>query len=292
MTVQVTDPRLLSHQVFPDQDFPLVIRPNYPQQSTDFHRHQYTEMVIIHAGHGHHLTETESYPITVGDVFVIPEGEQHAFEATSDLALTNVLLRPQQLGLPLAQLQKLPGYHALFLLEPHHRPQSAGGGRLHLHVDDLLCVTHLLADIERALIERTLGYEAIALAHCTQLLVFLARRYNHHITNDSASVMRVANALSAIHVRYAEKLTLSELADIASMSISHFSNVFREATGYAPVDYLIRFRVQRAVELLHHSLIPVAEVGRMVGIPDASFFAREFKTLMGSSPSDYRRQRA
>lgn len=82
---------------------------------------------------------------------------------------------------------------------------------------------------------------------------------------------------------------LEELASAAGLSVPHFSALFRRQTGYSPIDYLIRQRIQRACQLLDTSALPIATVARAVGYEDAYYFARCFRRIVGSSPSAYRK---
>ena len=74
------------------------------------------------------------------------------------------------------------------------------------------------------------------------------------------------------------------------MSRFHFSRLFRDETGQAPYQYLLRVRLAKATELLrggHHS---VTEAALASGFSDLSRFASMFKKHTGKSPSEVRRQ--
>lgn len=69
---------------------------------------------------------------------------------------------------------------------------------------------------------------------------------------------------------------------------TNFYRKVRELTGMSPNDYLRKCRMERAAELLCNSTEPVSEVCAQVGIPDAQYFSRVFKTFYGVTPSAYR----
>lgn len=85
-----------------------------------------------------------------------------------------------------------------------------------------------------------------------------------------------------------ERITLGQLARRACLSASHYSAVFRRRYGYAPVDWLIRQRIQRACMLLQGGNEKIAWVAREVGIADAYYFSRLFRRVMGVSPRSFR----
>ena len=84
-------------------------------------------------------------------------------------------------------------------------------------------------------------------------------------------------------------LTLDELADYISLSKSHFIHLFKEVTGYSPIDYYMRLKIQRACQYLDLTECSVKEVSKNIGIQDPYYFSRMFSKIMGQSPSDYRK---
>jgi len=71
---------------------------------------------------------------------------------------------------------------------------------------------------------------------------------------------------------------------------SRLCQLFKARTGLAPLEWLIRYRIEQAGKLLKDSGFPVAEIARRVGFDDPSFFARVFRKRTGLSPSSYRRK--
>ena len=69
---------------------------------------------------------------------------------------------------------------------------------------------------------------------------------------------------------------------------TNFYRKVREVMGMSPNDYLRKCRMERAAELLRSTEAPVSEVCAQVGMPDAQYFSRVFKTFYGTSPSIYR----
>lgn len=81
----------------------------------------------------------------------------------------------------------------------------------------------------------------------------------------------------------------SAVADRARLSCSHFSRGFRQSTGWAPHQWLIRARVARAQELLIDSAQPLADIAIGVGFSDQAHFTRSFGKVVGVSPGAWRR---
>lgn len=91
-----------------------------------------------------------------------------------------------------------------------------------------------------------------------------------------------------IHERMHEPLLLGDLARVAKLHPTYFSDRFHELVGVRPLEYLTRRRVERAQYLLLTSRGSVKQVAAEVGVPDAAYFSRIFSRFCGCSPSDYR----
>jgi AraC-like DNA-binding protein len=86
------------------------------------------------------------------------------------------------------------------------------------------------------------------------------------------------------------RTSVAELAALARLSPSHFAALFRRATGTGVLQYQTRLRMSRARELLDTTDRSIAEIARALGYADPFYFSRQFRSVHGTSPSDYRVQ--
>lgn len=98
----------------------------------------------------------------------------------------------------------------------------------------------------------------------------------------------VAAAAAWMREHLDEKITLEQAARRSCLSASHFSAMFRQRFGYAPIDWLIRQRIQLACSLLRSGPDKIEWIGRQVGIADPYYFSRLFRRVMGVSPREFR----
>jgi AraC family transcriptional regulator of arabinose operon len=98
----------------------------------------------------------------------------------------------------------------------------------------------------------------------------------------------VAVAIAHLQDVYADNVSVARLAAQAGLSVSHFSSLFRRATGCGPREYQTRLKMSRGRELLDTTDLPVASVARMVGYEDPFYFSRQFRAVHGLTPSEYR----
>ncbi|MCC0035241.1 MAG: helix-turn-helix transcriptional regulator [Hoeflea sp.] len=88
---------------------------------------------------------------------------------------------------------------------------------------------------------------------------------------------------------FAVDISLSQLADIAGLSIPHFCRAFRQTTGLPPYPFVIQRRIDRSKEYLRHSDMSVTDIALACGFSSSSHFANTFRREAGLSPLAYRR---
>lgn len=91
-----------------------------------------------------------------------------------------------------------------------------------------------------------------------------------------------------IDAGYREELSLGEVANQVNVSAGYFSLLFKKATGINFVEYVARFRVEKAKNLLQNPKFRISEVAFDVGFQSLSQFNRTFLRFAGVSPRGYR----
>ena len=97
----------------------------------------------------------------------------------------------------------------------------------------------------------------------------------------------LSRALEAIHSDPGKPWSLGSLASQANMSRSAFATRFKNLVGETPIEYLTRWRMQRAATLLESSDAPLKEVVASSGYASQAAFRTMFKRWVGESPSSY-----
>jgi AraC family transcriptional regulator len=90
----------------------------------------------------------------------------------------------------------------------------------------------------------------------------------------------------------AEKISLTNLAGLVSLSPYHFCRAFRQSFGTPPHRYHSSHRIERAKTLLVESASSVTEIGMAVGFGETSSFTAAFRKATGQTPTAYRRSLA
>jgi AraC-like DNA-binding protein len=94
---------------------------------------------------------------------------------------------------------------------------------------------------------------------------------------------QVSKALIALHEAPARAWKLEQIAKKAGMSRSHFAAVFPEVVGATPAEYLARFRISLAQELLRRGQ-PMKLIAEKVGYGSSAALSRAFAAICGQSP--------
>jgi len=106
---------------------------------------------------------------------------------------------------------------------------------------------------------------------------------------SSAYVNVIKKAIYFIENHYAEKIQLEDIADAAMLSPSHFQRIFKKTMNLSPNDYLTKYRLTKAKELLLTTNQSITDVSLNCGFESNAYFSYIFKKEVLSTPSIYRK---
>ncbi|MDP3177880.1 MAG: helix-turn-helix domain-containing protein [Spirochaetaceae bacterium] len=147
-----------------------------------------------------------------------------------------------------------------------------------------------LADAMRraseALSERARERALASAGPSTPALAFFAE-YAPSGSRSQADVY-VEKAVNAIRERYVRELSADETARALGITGGHLARIFKAKTGLTFAEYLVRYRMKRAAELLAEGELRIGEVADMVGYADQRHFSSLFRRLVGVTPTEFR----
>lgn len=100
----------------------------------------------------------------------------------------------------------------------------------------------------------------------------------------------VAKVLALMHAKPSHNWTIEELAKQSGQSRTVLAERFAEVVGIPPMQYLAKWRMQIASEMLSGSKANIASIAADIGYESEAAFSRAFKKLVGVPPSDWRRR--
>ncbi|OUM97433.1 MAG: hypothetical protein BAA02_06185 [Paenibacillaceae bacterium ZCTH02-B3] len=154
-----------------------------------------------------------------------------------------------------------------------------------------------LAGVHREFADKSLSsFDLAGLGGTLEVFTFLVRLRQFGRLNGRPSLSsrheRLAPVYREIEESYADpELGLDRLAASLSVSPQHLNELFRKNWGLSPYQYLLRFRIQKAKEMLQSEPHrPVGDIARAVGFREASHFIRTFRRFSGVTPAQFRKQ--
>ncbi|MEN2402461.1 helix-turn-helix transcriptional regulator [Flavobacterium sp. MC2016-06] len=93
---------------------------------------------------------------------------------------------------------------------------------------------------------------------------------------------------SIMEENYTSPISLPELAYLSGRSLATFKRDFKTIYNIAPSDWIRNRRLEKAMELLQHSVLPVSDICYTLGFENTTHFSRIFKEHFGQTPSDAR----
>lgn len=280
----------------PPGDLDLECGPTHripESHSVEPHDHGYYEIVLVRGGTAVHRTEQFTEPVSGGTVIVMAPGQVHGFDHIDGLKNTNVYYLNEWLLGDLRSLWGLEGVVPLFLLAAlFRRPVSPRIPVFQLTPDEMnRCVSELLD------IAAELKNDPPCLPYMKwcflKFLLFLSRAYARTESGPPRNDVpaEIQSALESLEEQILEGRTLhvAGLALELGMSADHFSKVFKDATGWSPMDYFQRRRIQHASWMLLNTDFSLTELAHALGYCDSAHFSNLFKRHQGLSPRDYRK---
>jgi AraC-like DNA-binding protein len=259
--------------------------PTYPA-----HRHEFWEIVIVTRGSGLMNFDGKKLPICVGDVFVIARDQEHSYEGTSSLDVANILVDAAYLASVHPLMEDWMSRDALFAVGPRWKPGEVPGECLHLGSAEYARALDLVQRMEQEQIDPGEEARVAVFAYFLLLITLLRRHCQPWVPSGSAAPSaRIGRAIRCMEEKFADPITLDELAACCHVSRRHFFRLFEQAVGVAPMEYLKKVRLKKAAEMLLTGDANVTEVAFACGFNDSNYFSSLYHKEFGVPPSRFKR---
>ena len=149
------------------------------------------------------------------------------------------------------------------------------------------------AMLRDALISKDVGSEVLFESLARVFLVKLIQNYGHRPEEEMKSAQgfttqHYKRVLDFVAEHFAETITVEELANVAAMSPSHFSRLFKQTIGKSPMNFVTAYRVEQSKKRLSSLDLPLIDIALDCGFADQAHFSRVFKQFQGITPKNYR----
>lgn len=143
----------------------------------------------------------------------------------------------------------------------------------------------ILVNLSLGYSRENLEYANLCLWHLMASFMFISQ---FRQIKQEASFDIVSLAINYMKENINTPLKLSDISTAIGYSHSHFSKLFSEKTGHAPMEYFNHLKTQEACKWLDTTKLSVAEIANNLGYNDPFYFSRTFKRIMQKSPVHYR----
>ncbi len=247
------------------------------------HHHAECELSAIIKGTGIYRSNNKIYDINPGDVFLFSGDEEHCItDIFTECVILNIHFVPRLLWMD----------NDLSL----SRIFFARSNKFENKIDPQNPTTKILYDIilntEHELSQQNDGYRSMAKFLLLSAITTIVRNYDyidHSVDYNSYSnkIKPMEKALKYIEENLTQKITLEEIAQIANMSPTYFSSVFKKLNGISLWEYITAKRVDKAIELLKTTNMTKLDIAMNCGFSSSSNFYKSFSHVTGKKPSDY-----
>ena len=150
---------------------------------------------------------------------------------------------------------------------------------------------NIICAIINAQKEKPVYYEEVTRGLIYSLLMIVAainREYAKDIEPIKETSVKIKEVISYIGENYMRDIKISELAEICSVSETHFRRLFGEAMNMTPLEYVNLVRIQAACDLLSKTRYSMETVAEKVGFQTVSTFNRNFRRFTRTSPYQWK----
>ncbi len=256
------------------------------------HSHAHFEVSIIRQGKARHRTCYATEELGPGTVIVLAPGMTHAIYGIEGLHQTNLYYLTEWLADDLMAHWRETGLVPLFLAAALFRqPKESPVAKFTLSEAELTSLDHELADIGR---ESAAAQPSLTFLRSSLLkaLILLSRSYTRQTPVEVGLGFREEIVAALEHIEDAilrcEPFNVGDLAKKLGLCSDHLSAIFRKATGWSPMTYYQRRRVQHACNQLLDLSCSITQIAHSLGFCDSAHFTHMFRKHQGITPIQYR----
>ena len=254
-----------------------------PKGSRAYREHHHTEceLSLFLSGRGIYTVHGRSYEFEAGSVFLFGSNEAHCItEIYEDFNLLNIQFEPRLLWERSETVELLNLFAAR---SKQFQNQITKDDRE---------LSRLILALEREVTEQRVCCAVQAKYMLFSALVHIMRQYDYinsekTLSAPSSATGSLKRAIRYINDNLDRKLTLREIAEVACMTPTYFSALFKRFNGVSPWEYITIKRVEKTVEMLRTTDLTKLEIAERCGFSSSSNFYKAFYHITGKSPSDF-----
>jgi AraC-like DNA-binding protein len=208
--------------------------------------------------------------------FILPQNIEHAYGSADD--------NPWSIYWIHFGGESLPQMNTLHAVQKHFKPFYIKGSS-----EISTMFSRMYKALELGYSTDNLIFANLCLPHFLSLFIYNSKQHTNVSSTDKLDVVDSAILYMQEHIN--ENISLQDLSSHYNYSASRFSSLFKQKTGYAPIDYFIQMKMQKASQQLDFSNSSVKDIALSMGFDDPYYFSKRFRKIIGLSPKQYRSQK-
>ena len=264
-----------------------IQRKKESSEAEKLHSHEYFQIYFIIKGGITHYVGEQSSVLNRGDMFIIPPDTAHRVSFKSGTVFYSISFGADFLNPAMSDNRLARNFLSTLSLNKNQGVKP----KISISSDEILYIEGMMEHILKEFTEKPLGYYSVIQTYTELFITILARSYfesakpnfYEHFETDRQLVL---HSIEYIKDNYAEALSLGEIIRKTGMSKNKFCRLFMSITGHSFKQYVNICRIKKATEYIRQGYKVSALYG-LCGYYDFSTFYRNFKKIMGVSPSKY-----
>lgn len=151
------------------------------------------------------------------------------------------------------------------------------------YINELKLMNNLSIYLENAVSKNTIDEIQLELIN---MIKFMQTKLEN--TQESISPV-IIKLLDHIDQNYHRDLNLKEISDRLNINSIYLGQLFQKEIGILFSDYINNFRINKAKDLLANTSLKASEIGELIGYSNKNYFYRRFKSIVGITPSEWRK---
>ncbi|MFW2488801.1 AraC family transcriptional regulator [Clostridium chromiireducens] len=149
-----------------------------------------------------------------------------------------------------------------------------------------------IIDNFRFLLDNPSAPDSAILGHTYLLFYALLENSASNNMNKAATLQEfyVREAINYIEKNYDNNISVEDIAKWCNLDRSYFGKIFKSSMKTTPQEFLIKYRLSKACEMLKCNNASIKEIAELTGYPNQFYFSRAFKEVYAMSPRKWRNE--
>ena len=261
-----------------------------------FHMHAFCEITQVLSGRGIYIVNNQLIEVKKNDILLFNENVPHFwFPDPEDPAHINVYhFFPKM-------LLKAPSddnhYMYLYSLRSNDFQYLLFDDKSEMNWQLMSRLNRIFHEFSRA----DIAYQSIIIAELLEISTFILRHLSSKdfLPQKEETKKQSKNGYDAVDaaVDYINnhftdpELNIVRIGQVVSMNSNYLSNLFKKSMGITLTGYITQLRMAKATDLLSNTSTSITDISQQCGYSNFSSFYRSFTTVLGKSPSAYRKEK-